>query len=42
MDKNRQKVQTGIEAYPTIITVVPGALSPWLKQSALKLISLYH
>jgi hypothetical protein len=35
MDKNRQEVQTGTEAYPTIIKVVPEALSPWLKQSRL-------
>jgi len=34
MDKNRQEVQTGPEAYPTIIKVVPGALSSWLKQSS--------
>jgi hypothetical protein len=34
MDKKRQEVQTDTEAYPTIIKVVPGALSPWLKQSS--------
>jgi len=36
MDKNRQEVQTGTEAYPTIIKAVPGALSPRLKQSSLE------